>query len=353
MNNINQILFFILAIFLLLYFGSSFLIPFVFGIFFAALMTPFSNILEKYKINRIFSSLISTLVIFIVAGGILSILIWQLYLFMSEIGPVRNEIESVIQDIQNQITSLFGLSLEEQKELWQNRSDSILNAIEIWLTNVLGNILIIIANFLLVLVYVYLLLYYRNKLFHAVLMFVNPEKEIKARGILNNISYLAYHYLWGRVKVMAILGIMYYITFLIFGIPYAILLTIFGALITIIPYLGPLISGLLPILFGIIYLQDLPVILLFVAIIITEQLIESYVFEPMIIGREVKINPLIVIIAITLGAMIWGVAGMILFVPMFAIFKIISSNTPGLEPVGYFFDTSGGYRNGESGDRPK
>ncbi|MFW5831368.1 MAG: AI-2E family transporter, partial [Prolixibacteraceae bacterium] len=76
-------------------------------------------------------------------------------------------------------------------------------------------------------------------------------------------------------------------------------------------------------------------ILLFSAIIVIEQLIESYVLEPLILGKEVQLNPLVVIIAVIVGGMFWGLAGMILFVPLFAMFKIISNNSPGLEPVGF------------------
>jgi len=75
--------------------------------------------------------------------------------------------------------------------------------------------------------------------------------------------------------------------------------------------------------------------IVFSIIIIVEQLIESYVLEPLIIGHEVRINPLSVIIAIVLGGMVWGLAGMVLFVPIFAMIKIISNHTPGYEPVGY------------------
>ncbi len=340
LNKTNQILFFILVFFVLLYFGSSFLVPFIFSAFFASLMTPFSNMLEKIRIPRALSSLGSTLVIFIVVGGILYILVKQISLFVSDISQVRGEIQTLIQNIQSEIASILNITLEEQKQIWQNRSADIITRIELALTTFLGNILNTTGGFLLVLVYTFLLLYFRDKFENAFMQYFTKEKEGEVREVITRVSRVVHHYLWGRAQVMALLGIMYYITFLIFDIPYAGLLTIFGALVTIIPYLGPLISGILPILFGIIYLQDIYIIVLFTLIIVTEQLVESYVFEPLIIGREVKINPLAVIIAITLGSMIWGLAGMILFVPLFAIFKIISSHTPGLEPVGYFLGPS-------------
>jgi predicted PurR-regulated permease PerM len=340
MKKINNILFFILALFALLYLGSSFLIPFIFGIFFASLTTPLSDILEKIKIHRLISSFISTIVVFIVVGGLLYIFIHQINLFLSDIPSVRSEIQSILQNVQDKISSITSLSPEQQKNLWQTRSESILNTIESRLAGFAGNVINTSLNFLLVLVYVFLFLLYRNKFTDFIMMYVNHDKLQNAKTILNKLSKVVYQYLWGRAQVMALLAISYYITFIIFGLPYAVLLTIFGAIITIIPYLGPFISGLMPILFAVIFIENLRTVLLFSIIIIIIQLIESYVLEPLIIGKEVKLNPLIVIIAVIMGGLMWGIAGMILFVPIFAIVKIISNHTPGLRPIGYLFESS-------------
>jgi predicted PurR-regulated permease PerM len=340
LRNINQILLFISIVCIILYFGSTFLIPFVFGIFFATLMSPFSRLMEKLWNNRIFSSLLGTLVVFVVVGGVLYIFIYQMTLFVSDLSSVRNEIQAMVQNLQENIMSATNLSLEEQKNIWRNRSESILNSIESRLTNFLGNIANTTAGFFLVLIYVFLLLYYRDRFSESILMYVKKKNEEEAKDVLHRISRVVYQYLWGRAKVMTILAIMYYITFLIFGIPYALLLTIFGALVTIIPYLGPFISGLIPIVFSFIYLENVHTAILFSTLIVIEQIIESYVLEPLIIGSEVKINPLIVIIAIVIGGAIWGLAGMILFVPLFAMIKIISNHTAGLKPVGYLFENS-------------
>jgi predicted PurR-regulated permease PerM len=340
MKKVNNILFFILVIFAIFYLGSSFLVPFIFGIFFASLTTPLSNILERIKVHRIISSFISTLVVFIVVGGLLYLFIHQINLFLSDIPSVRNEIQTILQNAQDKISSITSLSPEQQKQLWQTRSESILNSVESRLAGFATDVFNSTLNFLLVLVYVFLLLLYRNKFTNFFMMYVKHDKVQDARVILNKVSKVVYQYLWGRAQVMTLLGISYYITFIIFGLPYAVLLTIFGSLITIIPYLGPFISGLLPILFAAIFFESLQTILMFSIIIIIIQLIESYVLEPLIIGKEVKLNPLIVIIAVIIGGLMWGIAGMILFVPIFAIVKIISNHTPGLEPIGYLFESS-------------
>jgi predicted PurR-regulated permease PerM len=341
LRKINRILFFTIAIFALFYFGSSFLVPLIFGIFFATLVSPLANLLERIKTPRFLSSLAGTLVIFIVVGGIMYLFLYQLSLFITDISQIRTELRSFIDTAQALIADITNLSLEEQKQIWHDRSGQLLNTLESGITSFLGNLANSALNFLLILVYVFLFTYYRKKFTTFVMMYTAEEKQEKVGEVINKISKVVYHYLWGRAQVMALLAVMYYITFLIFDIPFAVLLTIFGALITIIPYLGPFISGFLPILFAIIYIDKLGIVILFTVIIVIIQLIESYVLEPLIIGNEVKLNPLMVIIAIIMGGIFWGLAGMILFVPIFAMFKIVAMHSEGLEPLGYLFGPSG------------
>jgi predicted PurR-regulated permease PerM len=340
LRKINRILFFTLAIFALFYFGSSFLITLIFGVFFASLVSPLASLLEKIKTPRVLSALAATMVIFVVVGGIMYLFFYQLTLFITDISQIRSELQSFINTAQVWITDAFNLSLEEQKRIWQDRSGQLLNQLESTVTSFLGNLANSVFNFLVLLVYVFLFIYYRKKFTTFIMLYTPDDKHEKTSKIINKVSKVVYHYLWGRAQVMTLLAIMYYIAFLIFDIPYAVLLTIFGALITIIPYLGPFISGLLPILFAIIYIDELGIVILFTAIIITIQLIESYVLEPLVIGSEVKLNPLMVIIAVIMGSMIWGLSGMILFVPIFAMFKIVAMHSRGFEPIGYLLGPS-------------
>ncbi|MFW5759075.1 MAG: AI-2E family transporter [Bacteroidota bacterium] len=340
LSKITKLLVFILATFALFHFGSSFLVPFLFGIFLANIMAPFCNILETYKISRLVASLLSTLVVFIVAGGILFLFAFQVDQFISDISVIQKEMQSFINTLEEKVASIANFSIEQLQNYWQDRSDQIIGRIETYVTNFFSGVLNAFTGFLLVLIYLFLLLLYRNRLSEFIMMYTSAEKKERVKSILNKSTKIVFHYLWGRIKVMSILAVMYYITFLIFDLPYAILITIFGAIITVIPYLGPLISGIIPILFSFIFFDSIPKSILFSAFIIIEQLIESYVLEPWIIGKEVELNPLIVIVAVIIGGMIWGLAGMVLFVPLFAMIKIISSNSKGLEPIGFLLGNS-------------
>ena len=335
LEQINRILLFILLIVVILYWGAPFLIPFIFGILITFLMVPLCNLLERIRIPRIVASTLSTLVVFIVFGGTLLLLIAQMNLFISDMPSMEDKIASIIESSQNKIESITNLTLGKQNEILKERSGQIIEKIEPFVTGFFGNVFNAVFSFFLVLIYVFLLLLYRNKISDFLMMYISKNQEESAKDTFFKISKVAFQYLWGRAQVMILLGIMYFITFKIFGLPYALLLTLFGVVITIIPYLGPLISGTLPILFSFLYFDSLQKIIFFSTLVIIIQLIESYVLEPLIIGKEVKLNALVIIVAIVLGGIMWGLAGMILFVPIFAIIKIISLNLSGLRPIAF------------------
>lgn len=330
LKKVNNLLIFLAAVLLIMYHLGSFLVPLTFGLFFAMLIVPFSNFLEKYGFNRILSSLVSTFTLFLLSGILFYLFIYQISNFADQLPSVEEELNSAIERIQKVVASTTGESEQDVAGI-----DTFWEIIESRIAGFIGSILEFTFHFILVFVYTFLFLLYRNKLMKFITsMYSSDSEEENAKVALNKISKIVFHYLYGRIQVMTSLAIMYYITFLLFGLPYALLLTLFGALVTVIPYLGPLISGVLPVIFALIFFEDFSYILFFAICVLIIQLIESYVLEPLLIGREVRLNALSVIIAVILGGIIWGVAGMILFVPIFATIKIISNHSSRIQPLG-------------------
>lgn len=340
LTKINKILLFAVLSVAVLHFGAAFLKPIVFGILLASLMTPFCDFLEKKGMHRIFASIISTFVLFIVIGAILTLLVFQLNNFALEISSFGSELKSFIKDVQDKIAAVTDLSLERQSDIWQDRSEGLLTKIENFVTQFISGFINSIIDLLIVLLYVILFLLYRRRIYDFIMIYIPRDKHTNADEILGKVNKVVVSYLWGRAQVMAVLAVMYYVSFAIFDLPYAVLLVVFATIITIIPYLGPFVSGLIPIVFSFIFFDSITTVAAFTLLIITIQLVESYVLEPLIIGKEVKLNPLIVILAVITGGLIWGIAGMVLFVPIFAMVKIISQNSVGLEPIGFLFGNS-------------
>ncbi|MFW6310378.1 MAG: AI-2E family transporter, partial [Prolixibacteraceae bacterium] len=68
------------------------------------------------------------------------------------------------------------------------------------------------------------------------------------------------------------------------------------------------------------------------------QFFESYVLEPFVVGGKVDLNPVIVIVGVVLGGIVWGLMGMLLSIPILGILQVIFNNTKSLRPLGYVLD---------------
>ena len=344
LGKINNVLLFCFLVIVAMYYGAPFLIPLTFGIFFTTLVLPLSNFFEnKLNLGRFSSSFLSTLILFLVVGGLFFLLFMQLTMFFNDLLEKKDDIFLFIDSLQQQVADSTGYTLEQQEEMFKQRLSGWIEEAQSYVSSVISDFSDILISFLLMLIYVLLMLINRDKFLRFIMKYIPDENQENAKLVLGKVKTVANRYLWGRVKVMTVLAIMYTITFLAYDLEYAALLILFGVIVTIIPYVGPFLSGLFPIIFMLIMSDSSTEIISFTIIVLIIQLIESYVLEPLIIGSEVRQSPMFVIIAIVLGSTIWGVAGLILFVPLFGVIKIIFDHTPGLEPVGFLigYESSG------------
>ena len=137
------------------------------------------------------------------------------------------------------------------------------------------------------------------------------------------------NYVKGLLTEILILMCLSCITLLILGIKYAILMAFFAGLFNIIPYIGIYTAILLNMLITILdgnRGQGLEVLLVFVII----HIIDANLITPLIVGRRIKINPLVTLIAVICGEIIWGIPGMFLFIPLAAIINIVLEKSSGL-----------------------
>lgn len=332
----NSILIFGAIIIAALHYGSSLLIPLTFAVFFSTLIYPFVNWFEQSTgAGKTVSSFVGTFVVFVGVGLLIFFFVQQLGVFLKDIIESKEQIINYFEELQKKMADISGFSLAQQKQVLEDSIMDILNVTQSYISGVLAKITSILLNFLLVLILMFLVLLNREKFEKFLMMYVRNDSQKETQEVIGKTRKVAHRYLWGRIQVMTILSVMYLILFTSYDLRHTGLLILFGALITIIPYIGPFISGTVPILFLIIFGGSMPEIISFTILIAIIQLIESYVLEPLIIGSEVEQSPFFIILAILFGGIIWGPAGLILFVPIFSIIKIVFDHTRGMEPVGY------------------
>ena len=149
------------------------------------------------------------------------------------------------------------------------------------------------------------------------------EKTYNAIGkYFNSTNAIFFKYLSSQIIDAIIIGILTSIAMLILGVKYAILLGFLIGLSNLIPYFGAIVGVGISILIT-IFTGGLSKAIWMAIVVIVLQQIDANIINPKIVGDSLKISPLLVIFAVTIGGAYFGVIGMFLAVPIFTVLKII------------------------------
>lgn len=321
----------IVLVFGALYIASSFLIPLALAAVFSMLFIRLCNFFERKGISRGFAALICMLIFIGAVAVIVGLLYWQMGSLTENIDQMKDRLQAIIENIRSWINEKVGINKNEQKEIVKEQGAQTgamlagfaLNAMSIGVSTVL------------VLVYMYLCLYCRSHIKNFILKLTPRSEEETASKIVHESGLVAQKYLSGLGAMIAVLWVMYGIGFSIVGIESAIFFAVLCGILEIIPFVGNLTGTTITVLSVIAQGGDSKMIIGVLVVYALVQLIQTYLLEPLIVGEQVNINPLFTIMAIVLGELVWGVAGMILAIPLLGIVKIICDRVPSLQPFGF------------------
>ena len=321
-----QCVFFLL---LILYWGKTLFIPLLFGAFIAIVMYPIAKWFEKIGCSKSVAIVLCLAIVGVLLFTLIALLIWQVELFSKDASALFNSIELAIQTLQHWLSQTFGVT----NTIQDNWHEKLINSLAIMFSSTLQTT----ANTLVVLfltpVYTALIMYHR-KLFIQFLQLITPSKyQNKLIKMVQEIIHTYFNYIKGMIFVYIIVGTLNSIGLLILGVKHAILFGMLCAIMTIIPYVGIFISALLPISVSWLQTRNIWYPLAVIGVFVFVQYLEANVIFPKVVGAQLNVSTLAMLIAIIFGGMMWGVAGMVLFIPMVAIVKIISSYIDEWKPL--------------------
>ncbi len=299
------------------------------------LMASASNKFESWGMSRVFSTLTSVFIILIAISIVLGLIYIQVASFSDDLPNIQKKLESTINGIQDWIKSNFGISSESQISTLKNQLKDALSNAGAFLANIVKGIVTMIGSSALVLVLTFLFLLSREKYENFFVMFYKDEQREDVKVVIHKISSIAQQYLVGRMISIVILAIFYFIGLSIIGLKNAFLLSAIAALVTFIPYVGPIVGGFLPFTMALITEDSFGPALGVIIVIALAQAFDNYIITPLFIGGSVNISPFFTIFILIVGGMIWGIAGVILFIPLLGMIKIIFDNFEGLQPYAY------------------
>ena len=333
-SSLQRVVLFLLAFFLIvgaLYYAKPFLVPLCFGGLLAMLFLPLSKWFESNKVPKGLSIILCIIIFVTVIAGIIWLISWQITDLTSEATDIESKLKKMINDVKESIRQNIGISKKQQEELISAQAQNSSGALSTIGSSLTG----FIVDFILVLVYIFLFMYYRERIKTFVLKLVPAPQKKNAETIIYDIEKVSQQYITGLGMMIGCLWIMYSIGFSIVGVKYAILFAIICGILEIVPFVGNFLGNLLAIIMVLVQGGGIDMVIGVVITYAIVQFLQTYLLEPLVVGAEVNINPLFTIIILVLGELVWGIPGMVLAIPLLGVVKIICDHVNSLKPFGY------------------
>lgn len=335
------ILLFLLISYYMLTEFKNYLAPLMLGVLFAYLLFPLANFLETNRVPRILANILSIVLGLSVIYGIALFFYKQFGVFLEDIPILRERASQNIKTIFNTIEGFFGIETGEIKPKVHEFVNDLLNSSGQDYKSTFGATFHTLFTIFIMPVYIFFLLFYRDKFKEVILMLVPSNRHPVAVRIITDINQLTVRYMTGIFIVVSILVILNSLGFLIIGLDHAILLGFIAAILNFIPYYGTIIGYAFPLLFS-VFIMESPIYAVLVLMqFVIIQFTENNILTPNIVGSQVNINPFMIILAITLGGFVWGLTGMFIAVPLVAALRVLGDNIDELAPLGYLLGKGG------------
>jgi len=326
------VLFLVIA---LAHFLQSILIPVLFAIIFAITLYPLCRLLERLKLPRAVASIISVTVATLVVSGIIYFIVNQVIVIGKNGEDISKNFVNIYDSIQTFVEDKFGVEPGALTNRLREEGQNFLSNAGTYLSAAFSSAGGTLANAILVPLYIFFFLYYRDFFKEFFIKVHRSFTPAEVLGTLREIYEVIQSYLLGMVMVMGIVAILNTAGLLVLGIQYAWFFGTLAALLILIPYIGIAIGSVIPALFALAtmdnYLYALGVIIWFQVV----QFLEGNFITPNIVGGKVSLNPLVAIISLLLGGMLFGLAGLILALPIVATIKILLNLGDGTRPFSF------------------
>ncbi|UQZ32470.1 AI-2E family transporter [Paenibacillus sp. PK3_47] len=295
------------------------------------LLNPLVDRMEKRsRIKRAYGIVILYLLI---AGIVTLILLTVIPMIRTQLMGLIDNFPKYSEQIQEEFMNLTGSQLFErvQENIGTDFTD-ITSRVTEWGTTFLNNAVNGVGNFVgavteivLALVTTPFILFYLlrdgKRLPDYLMRFIPTALQPQTRLVMSEMNSQVASYIRGQIIVSCCIGALLYIGYLIIGLEYSLVLAIVAACTAVVPYLGPAIA-ITPAL--IVALVTSPFMLVKMIIVWTVvQLVEGKFISPQIMGKSLRIHPITIIFVIIFAGKMFGVLGIILAVPGYALLKVV------------------------------
>lgn len=330
---------FVLAVFYTMYFMRAMLLPLVLALLLSYLLAPLVRLLGRARI----SAPLGAALILLSAVGLMGYSVarlaepvtgwlekapYSLHQIEQKILPLKKPMEKVAQ-ASGEIEKLT-TSAEPQAQTVVVKRNALAEA---FLTQTPEYV----ASAVVMLILLYFLLAY-DGVFLAKLIKLSPRLTDKKRSvsIVREIEAQISRYLLTITAINIGLGLAVGVTVHFLGMRNPIMWGVLVALLNFVPYLGALTGIICMTLGALLSFDSLGYALVIPASYLAWAILEGNFVTPMVLGRSLTLNPIVILVALAFWGWMWGISGMILAVPILATFKIFCDHIEPMSPIGEF-----------------
>lgn len=318
---------------LILYFGRSLFVPIAYSMFIALVLYPVCKWLEERRWPRSLAITAALIIVVVLFGILVSLLFVQINVLRQELPQLLSKLKPSISELQQWIASGLNISVTAQNEWWQrliqNAGSSTGSLLQATIAATAGGLF----TLFLIPVYAALALYNREVFVEFLVKLTGSRYKRQLHIVLTETTHTYFNFIKGMVLVYVIVGVLNSIGLFALGIPHAIFFGMLTAIMTIIPYIGIVVSALLPITVAWVTKDSIWYPLGVVAVFTFVQYLEANLIFPKVVATQLKVSTWATLVAIVAGGLLWGVSGMILFIPFIGILKILSDHIPEWEAL--------------------
>ncbi len=307
-------------------------LPVAFALLLTALLHPLVALLRRWHFPRALATWGAVLVALVVLGAIGWFVEEQA---TSNYSQIVGEVNTVVTELRGYLDRLPWVNSGDLQQLQQQA----ISALQSHSGEVASGVLRagtvageFITGFIVMLFVTFFFLEEGDRLWSWIVRLFPRDVQGSVRGA----GYRAWHVLSGWVVGTAIIaafhGIVIGIVMYLLGVPLAVPLAVLVFIGSFIPIVGALLFGGLAVLVTLLSVGPVPALIL-LAVLIVENQIEAHLLQPFVVGRAVKLHPVVIILVLTGGGLIGGLVGAILAVPVVASLHAAVKYLTGIEDV--------------------
>ena len=315
---------------------SRVFLPFGFAFFFSYLLYPIQQRLIAFRIPKAISIALVLLLVFGVLNAAGQIIYASIAAFTREIPRYEQRLEEIgmetlekmeipLEDVKRQIQEFDWTALFGGRSMTQTITRTISSS--------MGTFFGFLGQSILVLVLTIFILGGREQTSLKISKALPPQSAKRVNSILESIQREVQTYLITKTLMSLATGISVTLLLWIMKVDFPLIWGLLSFVLNFIPSIGSILASLFPITVCLIQYGPSPRLAFLIVILVLLHGFIGYILEPKLLGRSMRLSPLLVLLSLIFWAYVWGIPGMILAVPFTSAIKIAFENVDGLKPI--------------------